>query len=112
MELRLYFFFLVGIFLIIYLYFYLVKNWVKEFIKINLKNNFVYMFDDFFGVVDNVKKILFDMKCIIVIDDCNVYLWDVFNLLEDEMYSFRLFFIEVNDLDKLYDIFYYYGKKE
>ncbi|MDK6430186.1 hypothetical protein QP145_16450, partial [Enterococcus faecalis] len=36
----------------------------------------------------------------------------VLNLLEDEMHSFRLSSIEANDLDKLYDTFYYYGKKE
>ena len=50
-------------------------------------------------------KILFDMKCTTVIDDCNVHLRDVLNLLEDEMHSFRLSSIEANDLDKLYDTF-------
>lgn len=70
------------------------------------------MLDDLPGVADNAKKILFDMKCTTVIDDCNVHLRDVLNLLEDEMHSFRLSSIEANDLDKLYDTFYYYGKKE
>ena len=69
------------------------------------------MLDDLPGVADNAKKILFDMKCTTVIDDCNVHLRDVLNLLEDEMHSFRLSSIEANDLDKLYDTFYYYGKK-
>ena len=70
------------------------------------------MLDDLPGVADNAKKILFDMRCTTVIDDCNVHLRDVLNLLEDEMHSFRLSSIEANDLDKLYDTFYYYGKKE
>lgn len=70
------------------------------------------MLDDLPGVADNVKKILFDMKCTTVIDNCNVHLRDVLNLLEDEKYNFRLSSIEANDLDKLYDTFCYYGKKE
>ncbi|MGL9860055.1 hypothetical protein IGJ68_000930 [Enterococcus sp. DIV0564] len=90
----------------------LVKDWVKESTKINLKNNLAHMLDDLPGVADNVKKILFDMKCTTVIDNCNVHLRDVLNLLEDEKYNFRLSSIEANDLDKLYDTFCYYGKKE
>lgn len=51
------------------------------------------------------------MKCTTVIDDCEVHLQDVLTLLEEVKYNFRLSSIEANDLDKLYDTFCYYGKK-
>ncbi|MDV2932555.1 hypothetical protein [Enterococcus faecalis] len=90
----------------------LVKDWVKESTKINLKNNLAHMLDGHLGGADNAKKILFAMKCTTVIDDCEDHLHDVLTLLEDVKYNFRLSSIEANDLDKLYDTFCYYGKKE
>ncbi|EGO8326775.1 hypothetical protein E0T50_002723 [Enterococcus faecalis] len=90
----------------------LVKDWVKESTKINLKNNLAHMLDGLPGVPDNTKKILLAMKCTTVIDDCEVHLQDVSTLLEEVKYNFRLSSIEANDLDKLYDTFCCYGKKE
>ncbi|ETT89177.1 hypothetical protein [Enterococcus faecalis] len=90
----------------------LVKDWIKESTKINLKNNLAHMLDGLPGVADNTKKILLTMKCTTVIDDCEVHLQDVLTLLEEVKYNFRLSSIEANDLDKLYDTFCYYGKKE
>ncbi|HDT7980683.1 TPA: hypothetical protein RD618_002255, partial [Enterococcus faecalis] len=90
----------------------LVKDWIKESTKINLKNNLAHMLDGLPGVADNTKKILLAMKCTTVIDDCEVHLQDVLTLLEEVKYNFRLSSIEANDLDKLYDTFCYYGKKE
>ncbi|EOS7831803.1 hypothetical protein E0T40_RS13895 [Enterococcus hirae] len=89
-----------------------IKNYIKDFTLINLKNNLEHLLDDYPKATHINKKNLFVMRCTTVIDTCKVHIEQISELLEQATLDFRLSSFEIIDLDSLYNTFNYYHENE
>lgn len=89
-----------------------IREWIKQSTLINLKNNLEHSLDNFSGATHITRKNLFVIRCTTVINNYSCHIEEIGKLLENVTLDFRLSAFEVNDLDKLYNTFYYYGKDE
>lgn len=90
----------------------LIKGWIKQSTMINLKNNLEHLLDNFSGAPRIIEKNLFVIRCTTVINSCSFHVQEMAKLLENVTLDFRLSAFEIDDLNKLYNTFSYYGEEE